>query len=100
MAAGGEAQPLKGKLDQNGKRSGVLVRHGDAQGACNARNQRLPAGSSVHAPGIAAVARHCMGGAATRACSAELTHRRAERGEVDLLRRHNRDALLPEAREA
>ena len=45
MAAGGEAQPLKGKLDQNGKRSGVLVRHGDAQGACNARNQRLPSKS-------------------------------------------------------
>jgi hypothetical protein len=42
VAAGGEAQPLKGKLDQNGKRGGVRVRHGDAQGACNARNQRLP----------------------------------------------------------
>ena len=41
MAAGGEAQPLKGKLDQNGKRSGVLVRHGDAQGHVM-RNQRLP----------------------------------------------------------
>src|SRR6185436_11093518 len=41
VAAGGEAQPLKGKLDQNGKRSGVLVRHGDAQGHVM-RNQHLP----------------------------------------------------------
>jgi len=45
VAAGGEAQPLKGKLDQNGKRSGVLVRHGDAQGHVM-RNQRLPSKSA------------------------------------------------------